>query len=147
MCERSPSYFESFRKKIRFKMVDQKPIDVTSFINYAFSPNFDFQVQIFQLATIFFYLLIDISTKLGVQSKANHLLSPAFSKLKSAVDFNDKTREKIDSTTVHLFLPVFLSAKAKTKTLRELQRRQSTMSYQQQPAMSKLKLTKYVQNS
>ena len=33
--ERSPSYFKQFQKQFIFKIVDQKPTDITNSINYT----------------------------------------------------------------------------------------------------------------
>ena len=71
-----------------------------------------------------------------------------FKKLKLAVDFNDKTGEKIDLATVHnvLQIPSQPQQKFRRRQKRqESQRRQFTIPSQQQPAMHKLKVTQFVQ--
>ena len=135
MYERSPSYFKQFEKQLRFKIVDQKPTDITSLINYAVCPHFE--SEFCQIATNHFHLLIDSSTDIGStkQNKSfavpclfttfKHLFSNSskletngdvYTKLKLAVDFNDKTGEKIDPATVHKRLPFSTTAKMLTTT-------------------------------
>ena len=113
MYERSASYFKHFQKQFRFKIVDQKPTDITSSINHAVCPHFESECC--QIATNHFQLLIDSSIDIGStkQNKSfavpclfitfKHLFSNSskletnrdvFTKLKSAVDFNVKTGEK-----------------------------------------------------
>ena len=135
MYERSPSYVKQFQKQFRFKIVDQKPTDITSLNNYAVCPHFE--SEFCQIATNHFHLLIDSSTDIGCtkQNKSfavpclfttfKHLFSNSskletngevFTKLKLAVDFNDKTGEKIDPATVHKRLPISNTAKMLTTT-------------------------------
>ena len=117
MYERSASYFKQIQKQFRFKIVDQKPTDITSLNNYAVGPHFE--SEFCQIATNHFHLSIDSSTDIGCtkQNKSfaepclfttfKHLFSnfskletngEVFTKLKLAVDFNDKTGEKIELT-------------------------------------------------
>ena len=135
MYERSPSYFKQFQKQFKFKIVDQKPTDITSLNNYAVCPHFE--SDFCQIATNHFHLLIDSSTDIGCtkQNKSfavpclfttfKHLFSNSskletngevFTKLKLAVDFTDKTGEKIDPATVHKRLPNSNTAKMLTTT-------------------------------
>ena len=134
MYERSPSYFKQFQKQFRFKIVDQKPTGITSLIKYAVCPHFE--SEFCQIATNHFHLLIDSSTDIGStkQNKSFAVLclfttfkrlfsnsskletNEVFTKLKLAVDFNDKTAEKIDSATVHKRLPISNTAKMLTTT-------------------------------
>ena len=108
MYERSPSYSEQFQKQFRFKIVDQKPTDITSLNNYAVCPHFE--SELCQIATNHFHFLIDSSTDIGCiklnKSFATfkHLFSNSskletngevFTKLKLAVDFNNKTGKKL----------------------------------------------------
>ena len=135
MYERSTSYFKQFQKQFRFKILDQKPIDITSLIIYAVCPHFE--SEFCQIATNHFNFLIDSSTDIG-STKHNksfavpclfttfkHLFSNSskletngevYTKLKLAVDFNEKTGEKIDSATVHKRLPISNTAKMLTTT-------------------------------
>ena len=135
MYERSPSYFKQFQKQFRFKILDQKPTDITSLINYAVCPHFESEFR--QIAANHFHLLIDSSTDIGStkQNKSfvvpclfttfKHLYSNSskletngevFTKLKLAVDFNDKTGEKIDPATFQKRLPISNTAKMLTTT-------------------------------
>ena len=104
-------------------------------INYAVCPHFE--SEFCQIATNHFHLLIDSSTDIcsTKQNKSfavpclfttfKHLFSNSskldtngevFTKLKLAVDFNDKTAEKIDPATVHKCLPISNTAKMLTTT-------------------------------
>ena len=133
--ERSPSYFKQFQKQFIFKIVDQKPTDITNLINYAVCPHFE--SEFCQIATNHFHLLIDSSTDIGSpkQNKSfavprlfttfKHLFSNSskletngdvFTKLQLAVDLNDKTGEKVDLATVHKRLPISNTAKMLTTT-------------------------------
>ena len=112
--------FKQFQKQFRFKIVDQQP---TSLNNYAVCPHFE--SEFCQIATNHFHLLIDSSTDIGCTKKNKsfavlclfttfkHLFSNSsklemngevFTKLKLAVDFNDKTGEKL---TQQRFTSVF----------------------------------------
>ena len=133
MYKRSPSYFAQFQKQFSVKIDDQKPTDITSLINYAVCPHFE--SEICQIATNT-NLLIDSSMVFCLQSNINCLLSclftffkhlfsnslkvetngDVFTKLRLAVDFNDKTGEKIDPPTVHKRLPIYFSTTAKMLT-------------------------------
>ena len=119
MYERSQSYFKQFLKQLRFKIVDQKLTDITSLNNYAVCPHLESEFG--QIATNHFHLLIDSSTDVGCSKQNKSFAVPClfttfknlfsnsskletngevFTKLKLAVDFNDKTGEKSDPATV-----------------------------------------------
>ena len=133
--ERSASLFKQFQKQFGFKIVDQKPTDITSLFSYAVCPHFE--SEFCNIATNHFHLLIDISTDIGStkQNKSfavpclfttfKHLFSNSsklekngdvFTKLKLAVDLNGKTGEQIDPATVHKRLPISSTAKMLTTT-------------------------------
>ena len=81
MYESSPSYFKHFQKQFRFKIVDQKPTDITILNNYAVCPHFE--SEFCHIATTHFHLLIDSSTDFGSTKQKNHLLSPVFHKFQT----------------------------------------------------------------
>ena len=41
MYEQSPNFFKEIQKQFRYTIVDQKPTDITSLINYAVCPHFE----------------------------------------------------------------------------------------------------------
>ena len=137
MYKRSPSYFEQFQKQHSVKIVDQKPTDITSLIIYAVCPHFESEICQIATNTNHFYLLIDSSTDIGStkQNKSfavlclfttfKHLFSNSsklatngdvFTTLKLAVDFNDKTGEKINPPSVYKRLPISFSTTTKMLT-------------------------------
>ena len=70
--ERSPNYFKQFQNEFIFKIVDQKPTDITSLFNYAVCPHFEFC----QTATNQFHLLIDSSTDAGPTKQNTSFVVP-----------------------------------------------------------------------
>ena len=72
--KRSPSYFEQFQKQLSVKIVDQKPTDITSLINYAVCPHFE--TEICQIATNHFHLPIDSSTDIGSTKQNKFICCP-----------------------------------------------------------------------
>ena len=129
MFERFSSYFEKIRKQFKFKIVDQKSTAICSFsslwgwfLPYSNKP---------------FHLLTDSSTDIGSTQQNKSFAVPSFfttfehlfsnsskletngnlaPKLKLAIDFNDKTGEKIDPATVQKRLPISFSTTAKMLT-------------------------------
>ena len=65
MYKRSPSYFAQFQKQFSVKIVDQKPTDITSLINYAVCPHFESEICQIATNTNHFHLLIDSSPGIG----------------------------------------------------------------------------------
>ena len=78
MYERSPSYFKQFQKKFGFKNVDKKT-DITSLINYAECPLFEFKFCL--VATNHFHILIDSSTDNGFTKQNKSFAVPCLSKI------------------------------------------------------------------
>ena len=123
MFERSPNYFKQFQKQFKFLIADEKP-NLTASNNYAVCPHFE--SEFCQLPTNHFHVLIesaiDIETMKPIKIFAfpclsttfRHLFSTStslefkgdrFSKLQLAVDFNNKSGEKMDTANVRKRLP------------------------------------------
>ena len=134
MFERSPKYFKQFQKQFKLIILEEKPT-ITSFTNYAVCPYFD--SEFCQLATNHFHILIDSTIELNealtqiktyavpcLFSTFKHLFSTStkletngdvFSKLKLAIEYNNKAGEKLGSVTVRKRLPIFPSTAAPAK--------------------------------
>ena len=123
MFERSPNYFKQFQKQFKFLIADEKP-NLTASNNYAVCPHFE--SEFCQLPTNHFHVLIesaiDVETMKPIKIFAvpclfttfRHLFSTStslefkgdtFSKLQVAVDFNNKSGEKMDTANVRKRLP------------------------------------------
>ena len=128
MFERSPNYFKQFQKQFKFLINDEKP-KLTASNNYA-----HFESELCQLLTNHFHVLIesaiDVETKKPIKAFAvpclfttfRHLFSistslefkgDTFSKLQLAVDFNNKSGEKMDVGNVRKRLPPLATAETK----------------------------------
>ena len=116
MYERSLNYFKQFQKQFNVLIADEKP-KLTALNNYAVCPHFKSQ-----LPTNHFHVLIenaiDVETLKPIKTFAvpclfttfRHLLSNStslefkgdtFSKLQLAVDFNNKSGEKMYASDFH----------------------------------------------
>ena len=131
MFERSPNYFKQFQKQFKFLIADEKP-NLTASINYAVCPHFE--SEFCQLPTNHFHVLIesaiDVETMKPIKIFAvpclfttfRHLFSTStslefkgdtFSKLQLAVDFNNKSGEKMYTANVRKRLPPLATAAIK----------------------------------
>ena len=133
MFERSPKYFKQFQKQFKLIILEDKPT-ITSFNNYAVCPHFD--SEFCQLATNHFHLIdtystIELNETLKqikiyavpcLLSTFKHLFSTStkletngdvFSKLKLAIEYNNRAVEKLGSVTVRKRLPIFDSSSGK----------------------------------
>ena len=131
MFERSPNYFKQFQKQFKFLIADEKP-NLTASNNYAVCPHFE--SEFCQLPTNHFHVLIesdiDVETMKPIKILAvpclfttfRHLFSTStslefkgdtFSKLQLAVDFNNKSGEKMDTANVRKRLPPLATAATK----------------------------------
>ena len=172
MYERSAIYFQQFQKQFGFKNVDQKPTDITNLISYAVWPHLE--SEFCQIATNHFHLLIDRSTAIG-STKENkpfavlclfttfkHLFlisskletnGDVFTKLKLAVGFNDKTGKNWPSNGSQASSSFLLNhsqgvdddRNEADENYRNRTENNPQYNSQQQPAMNKLKVTKFVQ--
>ena len=133
MFECSPNYFKQFQKQFKFLIADKKP-NLTVAKNYDLCPHFESQSEFFQLPTNHFQVLIEsgidvetvkpikifavsclfttvrhlFSTSTGLEFKADTI-----SKLQLAVDFNNKSGEKMDTAIVRNGLPPLATAATK----------------------------------
>ena len=135
MFERSPNYFKQFQKQFKFLITDEKP-NLTASNNYAVCPHFE--SDFCQLPTNHFHVLIesaiDVETMKPIKTLTvpclfttfRHLFSTStslefkgdtFSRLQLAVDFNDKSGEKMDTANVRKQLPPSATAATKLQTL------------------------------
>ena len=131
MFERSPNYFKQFQKQFKFLIADEKP-NLTASHNYAVCLHFE--SEFCQLPTNHFHVLIesaiDVETMKPIKIFAvpclftsfRHLFSTptslefkgdTFSKLQLAVDFNNKSGEKMDTARVSKRLPPLATAATK----------------------------------
>ena len=118
MFERSPNYFKQFQKLFKFLMADEKP-NLTASNNYAVRPHFE--SEFCQLPTKHFHVLIesaiDVETMKPIKTFAVPCLFTTFrhlfSKLQHAVDFNNKSGEKMDTAIVRKQLPPLATAATK----------------------------------
>ena len=123
MFERSLNYFKQFQKQFKFLIADEKP-NLTASNNYAVYPHFE--SEFCQLPTNHFHVLIesaiDVETMKPIKFFAfpclfttfRHLFSTStslefkgdtFSELQLAVDFNNKSGEKMDTANIRKRLP------------------------------------------
>ena len=135
MFERSPNYFKQFQNQLKFLIADEKP-DLTAPNNYAVCPHFE--SEFCPLHTNHFHVLIesaiDVETMKPIKTFASpclfttfrHLFSTStsleskgdtFSKLQLAVDFNNKSGEKMDVGNVRKRLPPLATAAKNYKNL------------------------------
>ena len=131
MFERSPSCFKEFQKQLKFLIVDKKP-NLTALNNYAVRPHFE--SEFCQLPTKIFHVLIesaiDVETMKPIKTflvpclftTFKHLFSIStslefkgdrFSNLQLAVDFNNKSGEKMDTANVRKRFPPLEAAATK----------------------------------
>ena len=131
MFERSPNYFKQFQKQFKFIIADEKP-NLTASNNYAVCPHFE--SEFCQLPTNHFHVLIEsasdvetmkpikifavrclittfrrlFSTSASLEFKGN-----TFSKSQLAVDFKNKSGEKMATANVRKRLPPLATAATK----------------------------------
>ena len=131
MFEGSPNYFKQFQKQFKFLIADEKP-NLTASNNYAVCPHFE--SEFCQLPTNHFHVLIesaiDVETMKPIKIFAipclfttfRHLFSTStslefkgdtFLKLRLAVDFNNKSGEKMNTANVRKRLPPLATAAIK----------------------------------
>ena len=131
MFERSPNYFNQFQKQFKFLIADEKP-NLTASNNYAVCLHFE--SEFCQIPTNHFHVLIesaiDVETMKQIKTFAvpclittcRNLFSTStslefkgdtFSKSPLAVDFDNKSGEKMDTANVRKRLPPLATAATK----------------------------------
>ena len=128
MFERSLNYFKQFQKQFKFLIADEKP-NLTASNNYAVSPHFESEYC--QLPTNHFHVLIESAIDVEtiktfavpcLFTTFRHIFSTStildfkgdtFLKLQLAVDFNNKSGEKMVKANVRKRPPPLATAATK----------------------------------